>query len=114
MGEALRARGAGATTAVTVLTDGDAGLREVQRAVVPGATHLLDWFHLSMRFQNLSQMAKDPLAPGGNVVAQQHALDELKRAKWALWHGKPIRGLTRLVHLLNGLKPHSFRATNQL
>ncbi|MDZ4800175.1 MAG: ISKra4 family transposase, partial [Bryobacteraceae bacterium] len=99
VGEALRARGAGATTSVTVLTDGDAGLRELQRAVVPGATHLLDWFHLAMRFQNLSQMAKGPLEPGGNVLAQQHALDELKRAKWALWHGKTIRGLARLVDL---------------
>lgn len=95
VGEALRARGADATTAVTVLTDGDAGLRKVQKAAAPGATHILDWFHVSMRFQNLSQMAKGPLGPAGNFVA----LEELDRAKWDLWHGKTIRGLTRLVRL---------------
>ena len=86
-------------TSVTVLTDGVTGLGKVQRAVVLGATHLLDWFHLAMRCQNLSQMAKGSLEPGGNVEAQQHALDELKRAKWALWNGKTIRGLMDLVHL---------------
>ena len=40
------------------LTDGDAGLRGIQRRVAPEAEHVLDWFHVGMRFENLKQVAK--------------------------------------------------------
>ena len=36
-------------TPATVLSDGDAGLRNLQRRVLPGATAVLDWFHVAMR-----------------------------------------------------------------
>ena len=42
---------------VTILTGGDAGLRAIHH-LVPDAEHVLDWFYVSMRFQNLKQVAK--------------------------------------------------------
>jgi hypothetical protein len=40
-----------------MLSDGDAGLRAIQQGVKPQAEHILDWFHLAMRFQHVSQTA---------------------------------------------------------
>ena len=31
---------------------------ELFSAVAPEAEHILDWFHISMKFQNLKQLAK--------------------------------------------------------
>jgi hypothetical protein len=40
-------------TQITVLSDGDAGLRTVQLEVAPRSEHVLDWFHIGMRFEHL-------------------------------------------------------------
>jgi hypothetical protein len=45
---ALLWRGVDENTSVTVLTDGDAGLRAIHRQVAPQGEHVLDWFHVSM------------------------------------------------------------------
>ena len=77
---ALQHFGANESTSVTVLTDGDAGLRAIQQQVLPDADHVLDWFHISMRFPNLQQIAKgvSAIADGG---VRSHALAEIDRAK---------------------------------
>ena len=46
-GLALRRHGITEDTSLTVLTDGDAGLRAIHRQVAPHAEHVLDWFHVS-------------------------------------------------------------------
>lgn len=43
---------------ITVLTDGDVGLRDLQRQAAPAGDHVLDWFHIAMRVQVLTQTAK--------------------------------------------------------
>ncbi len=43
---------------VTGLSDGDAGLRAIQKEVAPKSTHILDWFHLPMRFQHVIQVRR--------------------------------------------------------
>jgi len=98
IGLALQHCGATDATSVTVLTDGDAGLRAIQKQATPDANHVLDWFHISMRFTNLQQIAKGIVAivDGG---ARSHALAELDRAKWRLWNGQTERGIVCLVHL---------------
>jgi hypothetical protein len=98
IGLALQHRGANQATSVTVLTDGDAGLRAIQQQVAPHADHVLDWFHISMRFTNLQQIAKgiDAIVDGG---VRSHALAEIDRAKWRLWNGHTERGIVGLVHL---------------
>lgn len=95
---ALQQHGVDQRTTVTVLTDGDAGLRAVQRTVAPEAEHVLDWFHISMKFQNLKQVAQG--INGLNEVSLLgHALVQLERIKWRFWHGQVERGLIGLVHL---------------
>jgi hypothetical protein len=92
------AAAANEATSVTVLTDGDAGLRAIQQQIAPHADHVLDWFHISMRFTNLKQIAKGVNAIVDGVV-RSHALAEIDRAKWRLWNGLPERGIVGLVHL---------------
>ena len=95
---ALRRCGANENTSVAFLTDGDAGLRAIRQQVAPKAEHILDWFHIAMRFTNLQQTAKgaSSLTEGG---VRMHALAELDRAKWRFWHGYKKKGLIGLVHL---------------
>jgi hypothetical protein len=98
IGLALQHCGANEATSVTVLTDGDAGLRAIHQQVVPHADHILDWFHISMRFKNLELLAKgiNAIADGG---VRGHALAEIDRAKWRLWNGLTERGIVGLIHL---------------
>lgn len=95
---ALRRCGANDSTSVTVLTDGDAGLRAIHRQLAPRAQHVLDWFHISMKFQNLMQLAKGINAIGDGGV-RAHALSKLERAKWRFWNGYTQRGIAGLVDL---------------
>ena len=53
----LRHHGVTAETRVTVLSDGDAGLRAIQRAAAPTAEHVLGWFHSARRWQHVHQLA---------------------------------------------------------
>jgi X-X-X-Leu-X-X-Gly heptad repeat protein len=95
---ALRRAGARESTSVAFLTDGDAGLRALHQQVAPDAEHILDWFHIAMRFTNLQQLANgaSSLTDG---YARLHALTELERAKWRFWNGYKKKGLIGLVHL---------------
>lgn len=63
---ALRYRGAGDQTRLTVFSNGEAGPRSLQRQVAPEATHVLDWFHLAMRFAGLLRLAQGQPPPGPN------------------------------------------------
>jgi len=98
VGLALRHCGVNEVTSVTVLTDGDAGLRAIHQQVAPHAEHILDWFHIAMRFKNLEQLAKgiNAVVDGG---ARSYALAEIERAKWRLWNGLTERGIVGLAHL---------------
>jgi hypothetical protein len=98
IGLALQHCGANEATAVIVLTDGDAGLRAIQHQVAPQAGHILDWFHISMRFTNLEQLAKG-INGIANGEARAHALAEIDRAKWRLWNGHSGRGIAALIYL---------------
>ena len=93
----LRQRGATAETRVTVLSDGDAGLRAMQRAAAPTAEHVLDWFHIAMRWQHVHQLATGH--HGASVEAKVWLLDRIDRAKWALWNGQLTKTLGHLSEL---------------
>jgi hypothetical protein len=98
VGLALRHCGVNEATSVTVLTDADAGLRAIHQQVAPHTDHIFDWFHISMRFKNLEQLAKgiSAIADGG---VRSHALAEIDYAKWRLWNGHTKRGIVGLIHL---------------
>jgi hypothetical protein len=86
--QVLAAAGVDADTPATVLCDGDAGLWRLQRAALPRATVVLDWWHLAVRFEHALQAARGL----GAGTAEKHLADEaarsLERAKWRLWHGR--------------------------
>jgi hypothetical protein len=87
--QALAAAGVGAnTSAVTVLCDGDAGLWRLQRAVLPGATVVLDWWHAAVRFEHALQAARGLGAGTADASLAHDATASLERAKWCLWHGR--------------------------
>src|SRR3954469_4344188 len=53
--QVLATAGVRADTPATVLCDGDAGLWRLQRAALPGATIVLDWWHAAVRFEHALQ-----------------------------------------------------------
>jgi hypothetical protein len=93
----LRHHGTTAETRVTVLSDGDAGLRAIQRAAAPEAEHVLDWFHIAMRWQHVHQLATGH--HGESAEARVWLLDRIVRAKWALWNGQRLKTFGHLADL---------------
>jgi hypothetical protein len=63
--------------------------------VAPGPKdHVLDWFHIGMKFQVLSQTARGlPMNLGST---REWMLKSIKSAKWHLWHGHQSRTLELL------------------
>jgi len=47
--EVLQSQGVQMNHHITFLSDGDDTLRQLQWEMSPKATHLLDWFHLTMK-----------------------------------------------------------------
>jgi hypothetical protein len=43
---------------ISFLCDGDDKLRKLQLEMSPKATHILDWFHLTMKLTGLGQYGK--------------------------------------------------------
>jgi hypothetical protein len=82
---ALAAAGVNEATPATVLCDGDAGLWRMQRATLPDATVVLDWWHIAIRFEHALQTAR---GLGAGSSHADHAVDAIDRAKWRLWHGR--------------------------
>jgi hypothetical protein len=95
----LRQRGTHAETRVTVLSDGDAGLRAIQRVAAPTAEHVLDWFHIAMRWQHIHQLATGLAHHGESAEARAWLLDRIDRAKWALWNGQLLKTFGHLADL---------------
>jgi hypothetical protein len=97
--QALREHGVHPDMRVTVLSDGDAGLRAIQRAAAPEAEPVLDWFHIAMRWQHVHQLATGAIHQGQTGEARTWLLDRIERAKWALWNGQLAKTLQHLSDL---------------
>ncbi len=85
--QALAAAGVGAEAPATVLCDGDVGLWQLQREVLPNATPVLDWWHAAVRFEHALQAARGLGAGTVEARLADMAVRGLGRAKWRLWHG---------------------------
>jgi len=101
--EVLHAQGLQMNQEITFLSDGDDTLRELQLEMSPQATHILDWFHLTMRLTVLEQYGK-------GLVQCEAALGEeirekLARLKWSLWHGQVDKALNKLNDLERSIEP---------
>src|SRR5215207_5263370 len=86
--QALAVAGGRADTPATVLCDGDTGLWRLQRAALPGAMIVLDWWHAAVRFEHARQAARGLGAGTADASLAHSAVRNLERAKWCLWHGR--------------------------
>jgi hypothetical protein len=91
----LQTLGAGSDTPITILSDGAQGPRYLGETASSGPTkHVLDWFHLSMRIQHVTQTIKSwpEVTPNDIAVGAQFA-DAIEHIRWRLWHGQVARAL---------------------
>jgi hypothetical protein len=101
----FRAQGMVHHQPVTFVSDGGETVRSWPQRLHPGAEHVIDWFHIAMRFTVLQQMAKGVFASGtGDCKPTDNPVTLLDSTKWYLWHGNPYRALQRLNELLSLLE----------
>ena len=84
--QALAVAGITVQTPATVLSDDDAGLWRLQRAALPNATVVLDWWHGAVRFEHALQVARGFGATDAHLATE--SVRRLERAKWRLCHGR--------------------------
>ncbi len=86
---------------VTFVTDGGDTVRSWPKRLHPRAEHVIDWFHIAMRFTVLKQMAKGISIPDANPDdPDDHPERLLDSAKWFLWHGNVHQSLQRIDTLI--------------
>jgi len=112
IGSLLKSQGLVYHQPVTFVTDGGDTVRSWPQKLHPRAEHVIDWFHIAMRFTVLKHMAKsieirdaDPEDPDDNPGRL------LDSAKWSLWHGNVHKSLERLDTLIE-LIEHDPRVQN--
>jgi hypothetical protein len=95
LGTVLRELGATPATPVTVVSDGADAPRGLGEKASPGPTHhVLDWFHLAMRLQQVAQTAKSwPCAGDADRQDGASLADCIEHIRWRLWHGQKQRAL---------------------
>jgi hypothetical protein len=101
--EVLHAQGLQMNQDIAFLSDGDDTLRALQLEMSPKATHILDWFHLTMKLTVLEQYGK-------GLVQCEAALGEeirekIARLKWSLWHGQVDKALGKIDDLASSITP---------
>jgi len=91
----------GAEEDLRVFTDGDSALRDLQLSVLPEATHVLDWYHLTRRLTVLASVINGKEAAEKLPARDQDRLSEwMDSVKWRLWHGRAAGAITRLHSML--------------
>jgi len=90
----LRNQGLQENQQISFLSDGADNVRELQQLMHPEAEHILDWFHLAMRFTVLNQFAKGVCHSDPDEGTE--LLKMLESAKWYLWHGNAEQALEKL------------------
>ena len=96
-------------TPATVLSDGDAGLRNLQRRVLPKATVVLDWFHIAMRFEHTLRAAAGLGSDTPNAWPGEQRRRDIEIAKWRLWHGRWKSCLIKPAEVNQWLRAGSIR-----
>jgi hypothetical protein len=88
---------------ITFLSDGDDKLRALQWEMSPKATHILDWFHLSMKLTVLGQFSKGLVHC--EAVLGEEICHQIERLKWSLWHGQVDKALGKIDELATSIAP---------
>src|SRR3954469_2688397 len=85
----LEATGRTEGTALTAFTDGCPGLRRLLLDAGVAGLPILDWFHIAMRLQHLTQIAGGLLSDGPERAAAKAVIvEEVERLRWRTWNGK--------------------------
>src|SRR5262244_2335203 len=103
--EVLHAQGLQMNQEIAFLSDGNDTLRELQREMSPKATHILDWYHLSMKLTVLGQYGKGLVQC--EAVLGAAICDQIERLKWSLWHGQVDKALGKIGDLESSIAPFS-------
>ena len=101
--EVLQSQGVQMNQEITFLSDGDDTLRKLQLEMSPMATHLLDWFHLTMRLTVLDQYGKGLVQC--EAVLGEAIRNQIERLKWSLWHGQVDKALGKIGDLEISIEP---------
>jgi len=103
--EVLQSQGLQMNHNITFLSDGDDTLRKLQWEMSPKATHLLDWFHLTMKLTVLDQFGKGLVHC--EAVLGEAIRDQIERLTWSLWHGQVDKALGKIDDLETAMEPFS-------
>lgn len=103
--EHLRSQGMQPNQAVTFMSDGGDNVRKLPLYLHPSSEHVLDWFHVAMRFTVLGQFVKGLPA---DLKFLKDAAERLERAKHHLWHGHAREGDEWLRHLADDVETELF------
>ena len=103
--EVLQSQGLQMNQPITFLSDGDDKLRELQLEMSPMATHILDWFHLTMKLTVLGQFGKGLVYC--EAVLGAEIGNKIERLKWSLWHGQVNKALGKIDDLETSIEPFS-------
>jgi len=98
--EVLMSQGVLPRQRVTFLSDGGDNVRQLPAYLHPHSEHILDWFHIGMRVEQLSQTARGLSGSYESGMTKEKVLKELERVKWFLWHGNLFRADETLTDLM--------------
>src|SRR5713101_6453848 len=101
--EVLHSQGLQMHQEITFLSDGNDTLRALQFEIWPQATHILDWFHVTMRLTVLDQYGKGLVHY--DAVLGQEIRAKIERLKWSLWHGQVDKALGKIDDLASSIAP---------
>ena len=86
---------------LTVLTDGEAALPNlIHLAIGRQFTHILDWWHISMRVRHVENAVKGLLRCQGLTDPLVLFQRPTERLRWWIWHGRSRLAVTQLQWLV--------------
>lgn len=93
----LIAQGWDGQSKVTVISDGEPALPNLVRRAVRGpVTHILDWWHISMRVKHIENAVRGLLQSKGFSGLPLLFETPADKLRWYLWHGKVMTAATIL------------------
>ena len=98
--EVLQSQGVLPRQQVTFLSDGGDTVRELPAYLHPHSEHILDWFHIAMRVEQLLQTARGFRGTDDGPMTKENILTALERVKWFLWQGNLFRADETLTDLM--------------
>ena len=102
--EHLKSQGMQPHQKMDFLSDGADNLRNLQTYLNAESTHILDWFHITIRLTVLNQYVLGMLKVDKKIGTNLQEL--LASIKWNLWHGKVGEALQKAEEIEDYLEEH--------